>query len=351
MNVVESTRVYERWLARHVPIVRADLQAKHAAMRMSAFVFLRGTFYRWAQVWPDVCGKAASAPLVDAVGDLHIENFGTWRDAEGRLVWGINDFDEACRLPYTNDLTRLATSARLAARARHLQLGPRVVCEAILEGYRKAMDTGGRPVVLAERNRWLGTLAVHQLRDPRRFWKKLDANKDATSAVPRALLRSALPEGKPDRIVARRAGVGSLGRPRFVALLQWRGGRLAREAKALVPSAAGWAVGERSKGPDAAEVMRKTVRSPDPFFAIRDGWIVRRLAPDCTKIEVDDLPRVRDEARLLRAMGWETANVHLGSRAAGVRRDLRARPDGWLERAARDMADAVTRDFRAWQRR
>jgi len=30
-----------------------------------------------------------------AVGDLHVENFGTWRDAEGRLIWGVNDFDES----------------------------------------------------------------------------------------------------------------------------------------------------------------------------------------------------------------------------------------------------------------
>src|SRR5260370_32652719 len=47
-----------------------------------------------------------------AVGDLHVENFGTWRDAEGRLTWGVNDFDEAYPLPYTIDLARLATSVR-----------------------------------------------------------------------------------------------------------------------------------------------------------------------------------------------------------------------------------------------
>ena len=56
----------------------------------------------------------ARAPRALAVGDLHVENFGTWRDVEGRLIWGINDFDEAWRLPYTNDLVRLATSALLA---------------------------------------------------------------------------------------------------------------------------------------------------------------------------------------------------------------------------------------------
>ena len=49
-----------------------------------------------------------------AVGDLHIENFGTWEMLTDGCV-GVNDFlDEADELPYTNDLIRLATSTRLA---------------------------------------------------------------------------------------------------------------------------------------------------------------------------------------------------------------------------------------------
>jgi len=40
------------------------------------------------------------APRLLAVGDLHVENFRTWRDAEGRLVWGVNDFDEVAEMPY-----------------------------------------------------------------------------------------------------------------------------------------------------------------------------------------------------------------------------------------------------------
>ena len=49
-----------------------------------------------------------------AIGDLHVENFGTWRDKEGRLIWGVDDFDEAYSLPYTHDLVRLAASAEIA---------------------------------------------------------------------------------------------------------------------------------------------------------------------------------------------------------------------------------------------
>jgi len=79
-----------------------------------------------------------------------VENFGTWRDREGRLVWGVNDFDEAFALPYTNDLVRLALSAHLAISANHLALRPADACEAIVKGYAKGLKDGGKPFVLAE---------------------------------------------------------------------------------------------------------------------------------------------------------------------------------------------------------
>jgi uncharacterized protein (DUF2252 family) len=66
-----------------------------------------------------------------AVGDLHLENFGTWRDGLGRLAWGINDFDEAYPLPYTHDLVRLATSAFLAVEQEHLCIKQKAACQAV----------------------------------------------------------------------------------------------------------------------------------------------------------------------------------------------------------------------------
>jgi uncharacterized protein (DUF2252 family) len=114
MKIAKSTALYEEWLGSHLRLLPGDLKLKHEAMRQAPFPLLRATYYRWAQIWAEVCGDAARAPQVLAVGDLHIENFGTWRDIEGRLIWGVNDFDEVWTLPYTNDLIRLATSALLA---------------------------------------------------------------------------------------------------------------------------------------------------------------------------------------------------------------------------------------------
>src|SRR3979490_1942467 len=143
MNVVKATRQFEAWLGKLTPLVKKDLRTKHEAMKSSAFRFLRATYYRWAQIWPKICPDLAKSPQVLAVGDLHVENFGTWRDIEGRLIWGVNDFDEAYPLPYANDLVRLGVSAHLAAEAGHLPLKEKGICDSILEGYSDSLRGNG----------------------------------------------------------------------------------------------------------------------------------------------------------------------------------------------------------------
>ncbi len=152
------------------------------------------------------------------------------------------------------------------------------------------------------------------------------------------------------RTVHRVAGLGSLGRERWVGIADWHGGSVAREAKALAPSACVWAENGDGEGPILYQKMLDTaVRCRDPFVRLEKRWIVRRLAPDCSRIELCALPRERDEMRLLHAMGFETANVHLGSvKARVLNTDLRKRPAGWLHRAARAMEDAVQTDFKEY---
>jgi predicted alpha/beta hydrolase len=50
-------------------------------------------------------------------------------------------------------------------------------------------------------------------------------------------------------------------------------------------------------------------------------------------------------------MGWETANLHLGTPNARVAADLKRLPKRWLERGAVQMSRAVTRDWRDWTKR
>ena len=356
MDIIQATRDYEDWLAARLTLLPDDIRLKHQRMAEGAFPFLRATFYRWAQTWPAVCPESAAAPLVLAVGDLHIENFGTWRDAEGRLIWGQNDFDEACPMPYTIDLVRLATSACLAIEANHLSLVPDDAYKAILKGYYECLQEGGSPFVLAENHRVLRQWATERLRDPGIFWEKLNG-QSSLAEVPEEVhdvLRRYLPEpGLEYRVVHRIAGLGSLGRQRFVALAPWRSGSIAREAKALVPSAWLWQQATAGSELYYEKVLTTAVRMIDPWIHLAGQWIVRRLSPDCRRIELGSLPADRNELKLLAAMGRETANIHLGNGEAArkaIGEDLDKRPRKWLRKAALAMAESVCADWKQWKK-
>ena len=133
-DIIESTDAFEAWMKRRADISARLLEKKHGKMAEGAFPFLRATFYRWVEQWPNVCRRLArrDEDVLLAVGDLHVENFGVWNDSVGRSVWGMNDFDEACELPFTSDLVRLATSVALAAEQQEVKTSPQRFCKWLL---------------------------------------------------------------------------------------------------------------------------------------------------------------------------------------------------------------------------
>src|SRR3954468_3077896 len=88
-SITQSTSAYEKWLKQKLGghLVAKDVRRKHAKMVEAPFPFLRAPYWRWAETILDVCPSLADAPKVLAVGDIHLENFGTWRDVDGRLIW------------------------------------------------------------------------------------------------------------------------------------------------------------------------------------------------------------------------------------------------------------------------
>lgn len=356
-DIVASTAEFEKWAARHVNFIRSDVQLKHRNMAEAPFPFFRATFYRWAQWWPIICPELARAPKVLAVGDLHVENFGTWRDLEGRLIWGVNDFDEAWPAAYTADLVRLLASGYLAIRAEHLAIPRKRACEAIEQGYRDSLAKGGSAFVLAERHKWLRLLALSELRDPVVFWKKILTCPRYKGELPKdvwTLVRGSMPLRSLNyELRSRIAGLGSLGHPRVLALATWDGTHVVREAKQLTPSAWIWSQKLQTSTILSRKLIESAIRIRDPHVHFAEHWIVRRLAPDCCHIEIQSLPEERDEERLAYYMGWETANIHFGSpRAiAAVRRDLARRKGRWLHKAAKAMQRVTLEDWTLWHRK
>jgi len=203
----------------------------------------------------------------------------------------------------------------------------------------------------------LRQMALGDLRDPIRFWQKMDSLPTFTGDVPISAV-DALEHLFPSRdlkyrVVHRVAGLGSLGRARFVALADWRGGRIAREAKALVASACYWAA-EQKGSPEILyqTIISRSVRCPDPFVQLRGRWIIRRLSPHCSRIELSQMKGQGSEIELLRAMGWEVANVHLGTRTATKRilRHLKQQKGRWLHQASMAMLEVVREDWKVWKK-
>ena len=58
------------------------------------------------------------------------------------------------------------------------------------------------------------------------------------------------------------------------------------------------------------------------------------------------------ELRLLHAMGWETANIHMGTKSArkAILRHLGKQKGNWLHKAAGEMVKAVRADWETWKK-
>jgi uncharacterized protein (DUF2252 family) len=102
------------------PLMRADpaaFRAKYRKMARDPHAFYRGTaclFYNdvtsETDDWSD-----HGAERIWIHGDLHVENFGTYLNSDGRLIFDVNDFDEAYVGRFTWDLQRFAASLALVA--------------------------------------------------------------------------------------------------------------------------------------------------------------------------------------------------------------------------------------------
>jgi hypothetical protein len=375
MNIIRSVERYDAWLARQLKgdIVRDDLASKHDKMAGDPFQFLRATYWRWAETILKICPDLKDAPHVLAVGDLHVENYGTWRDAEGRLVWGVNDYDETARMPYALDLVRLSTSAMLA----HVRgVTPRVICANVLKGYVDGLEDP-KPFVLDRHSEWLRNIVVVSDAERKSFWKKFDPKrlnkprkkskvKPATKMRPRYV--KALDAARPDKSVtfeffARTAGTGSLGRPRYFGVGRWHSDLIIREAKAIVRS--GWT---RAHGGSPAlrceEIARGKYRCPDAFYHLDGRVLVRKLSPNDYKVEAQPKaakdadeshkavpPSVLVNPRMLHAMGRDLAAIHRGTprHRQAIVDDLDARPRDWLLKAATAAARATGIEWQEWR--
>ena len=220
---------------------------KYAAMRKDAFVFLRGTCHLFYEDLDP--GGLPESPLIWCCGDLHLQNFGTYRGDNRLTYFDLNDFDENCLAPAAWELVRFLTSVVVGGRS--LGMSGKIIRKletAFLDGYASALRLG--KALWLERATAQGEIKTLLSRLKRRTQKKFLASRtelrkgkrvlvtDGGRALPllghdREMLAAFLKhfakgQPHPERFhlidAARRiAGTGSLGLDRYVLLVEGHG--------------------------------------------------------------------------------------------------------------------------------
>ena len=118
------------------------LAMKYERMRSNAFAFLRGSCHLFYGQLPDA-GVLRKAPLAWVCGDLHLENFGSYKGDNRLSYFDLNDFDEAALAPASWDLLRFVTSVQVAASSLRLSAEDALTLgDLFLQSYSQALATG-----------------------------------------------------------------------------------------------------------------------------------------------------------------------------------------------------------------
>jgi uncharacterized protein (DUF2252 family) len=113
------------------------LPIRYGRMRADPFAFLRGAA---AVMAADLARTPTTKIRMQACGDAHLANFGSYATPEGLPVFDINDFDETLPASFEWDLKRLATSLVVAGRvAQYSEKAARRLARTAARSYRKHM--------------------------------------------------------------------------------------------------------------------------------------------------------------------------------------------------------------------
>lgn len=355
------------------------LALKYKKMAASALGFFRGSAHLFYEDWPED-SELRTAPLAWVCGDMHLENFGTYR-ADNRLIYfDCNDFDEGCRGPATWDAARLLVSVAVACEARGQK--PTALLKRVVRAYAAELRRG-RPRwteaetstgVIRELFDSLQRRTGEQFLNARTVMKgkrrriNLESGK-ALAATPEDVeLAGSFFAKKTDFVcldVARRiAGNSSLGVPRFVVLAKGKAGKLFLLDMKRAHGAAALQFTRTPEQPPFRDDAERVVTALGLFLAMPPafceavrmggaGWILRELLPSEDRVEVSRATGP-GFAAYAESLGALTAWGHLrGSGRKGAANgdalvdwDV---PEKRLVEFARDYARRVEKDWREFR--
>jgi uncharacterized protein (DUF2252 family) len=225
------------------------LQLKYDKMKENAFVFLRGSCHLFYEDWPSD-SPLNQAPLSWICGDLHLENFGSYKGDNRLTYFDVNDFDESVLAPCTFDVTRLITSLFLAVdEIKPCSADLLALATLFLNSYTTTLSDGKARWIERDTAEGLVEALLNEVHDKDRAKfldkkapvndknvRKIEIKPDKTcpvtsptfNDVKTALQKFAESQENPDffnviDIVWRIAGTGSLGLKRYLVLVEGKG--------------------------------------------------------------------------------------------------------------------------------
>jgi uncharacterized protein (DUF2252 family) len=327
------------------------LRLKYGVMRSSAFVFLRSTCHLFYLRLPSL-PLLRSAPPVWLCGDLHLQNFGSYKGDNGQVYFDLNDFDEAALGPASWDVLRFLTSVLVGAATMGVKRdGAQLLCDTFLDAYRGGLVSGKagwveretahglvkklldglqgrlRPKLLASRTVEKEGRRVLRLDNG----KALPASDKQRERITRVIagVAAAQPDPRFYEVldVARRiAGNGSLGVDRFAILVRGKGGpegQCILDLKEALPSSLLATLKTRqpewkSEAQRVVEVERRMQAHSMAFLQhLRIGkrsYVLRALQPSEDRVTLDQARSGEDALHgVMHTMGECVAGAQLRS--------------------------------------
>jgi uncharacterized protein (DUF2252 family) len=370
------------------------LQMKYRNMRSDAAVFLRGTCHLFYRQLPR-SGIFNTAPPVWSCGDLHLENFGSYKGDNRLPYFDINDFDESILAPATWDTVRMLTSLRVGAKSLGLKPAESgSLCDTFLKAYADALAQGKagwleaqtahgliRSLLdgLRERTRKSFLDGRSKLKGKKRVLiadgkKALQAMREQREKVGSFMASFTESQANPDFFkvldIARRiAGTGSLGVERYVILVEGKGspdGNYLLDLKEALPSSLAAVVQiEQPKWNSEAErvvALQRRIQAVSMAFlhpvTLGDkSYVLRGLQPTEDRVSLSRAENsfsaiertVADMGRIV-AWGQLRSSGRQGSAIADELIDYARGPSwrGELRDASEDFAHRTVADWEAF---
>jgi uncharacterized protein (DUF2252 family) len=320
-------------------LMTADADAfrtKFRKMAADPFAFYRGTaclFYAdMAQLEDRWCDERTSRVWIQ--GDLHAENFGTYMDGAGRIVFDVNDFDEAYVGHVSWDLRRFCASFALLAWRK--AFGDEVIAD-LLHGYLGAYLDQVRAFTRLDDDKSFALVkentegAVHEViletsaRSRAALLDRMTVVEDFRGTVFPPRRRRDVAYDVKDVVATGGFGIGSAGLPAYNVLLEGYDQALENDvvlslkqgnvpAPSRVVRDPGIRASFEHEGHRTAVSQRALQANASQFLGYTEingvGFVVQELSPYELDLDWEDLTEPEEIAPVLAQLGRATAKVH-----------------------------------------